>query len=101
MKRTLAALWLFCMSVSAARVSYQVTEGSGACQEDRIPGWTKPIDYTVYGYDIKRCRYDFRSSNGTLIYIGLTCMLENDSLKSSPEKYAFIPVPPKPATPPQ
>jgi hypothetical protein len=24
-------------------------------------------------------------------------MLENDSLKSSPEKYAFIPVPPKPA----
>ena len=97
MKRRLLAFWISCLGVRAEGVSYQVTEGPSACQEERIPGWTKPKDFSVLGYDISRCQYDFRSSDGSQTYIGLSCMLENNSLKSSPEKYAFIPVPPKSA----
>lgn len=92
MRQTLLAFWMSCLGVTAASVSYQVTQGASACREERIPGWTKPKDFSVYGYDISRCRYDFRTSDGSQIYVGLSCMLENGSWKGSPEKYAFIPL---------
>jgi hypothetical protein len=68
----------------AAGLSYQVTDGGGACQEVQIPGWTKPDEPD-------RCQYDFRSPREGVVYLGLSCNAVV-SWSRSPQKYALIPL---------
>jgi hypothetical protein len=78
-----------CLCVDAAGLSYQVADGSGACQEVRIPAWSRP--YLTSG-----CQYDFRSPHRDLVYLGLTCEAGGIWYRSR-QKYLLIPLGPKTA----
>jgi hypothetical protein len=78
-----------CLSANAAGLSYQITNGSGACQEVRIPRWSRP--YLTSG-----CQYDFRSPQRDLIFLGLSCETGGIWYRS-PQKYLLIPLGPKTA----
>lgn len=88
MQRGLLAYWIYSCCASGA-VSYKVTEGATACNEMRIPSWTKPELKFLDHISGDACEYSFRSPDGSVIFLGLICNAVYYG--RSREKYALDP----------
>jgi hypothetical protein len=88
MRKAVIASLIYSCSASAG-VSYHVTETAGACQDVRIPTWTKPGLKFLDKISTDACEYSFRSQNGWELYIGLMCSAVHWG--RAKEKYALDP----------
>ncbi len=90
MRLALVAFWVCSTFANAASVSHELLEGAAACQEIRIPKWTRPQGLPSDRFYEGNCQYDFRSPDGVSIYLGLSCF-GNVAIRI-PERYRLSPL---------